>query len=92
MKLLEAATEAEEEPKDAAIAALIQPAVAAVEIKSDGLREEVAEAEASLEKLNESRTEMIWLLKQVIKAEEKQKVDNNKKLPATSRIESSRQA
>lgn len=91
MKLLEAAAGDSEEPTDAAILAIIQPAAAAVEIKSDGLREQVVEAEAALEKLIESRTEMIWLLKQVIKADEKQKSDNSKK-PAAARIESSRQA
>ena len=39
--------------------------------KSDVLREQLTESEAALEKLTETRAEMIWLLKQVIKADEK---------------------
>lgn len=93
MRLLDAASAGEEnseEITDAAIAALVQPAMSAVEITSPALREKNVEAEVALEKLIETRTEMIWLLKQVIKAEEKQKVEHSKK-PA-AKIESSRQA
>lgn len=39
--------------------------------KSDLLREQLTESKAALDKLTETRSEMIWLLKQVIKAEEK---------------------
>lgn len=39
--------------------------------KSDALREKLLESEASLEKLTETRTEIVWLLKQVIKVDEK---------------------
>ena len=39
--------------------------------KSKILRETLIESEAALEKLTETRAEMIWLLKQVIKADEK---------------------
>jgi hypothetical protein len=39
--------------------------------KSDLLQEKLIESEAALEKLTETRAEMIWLLKQVIKADEK---------------------
>lgn len=39
--------------------------------KSDALRKQLLETEAALEKLTETRAELIWLLKQVIKADEK---------------------
>ena len=39
--------------------------------KSDALRNQLLESEAALEKLTETRAELIWLLKQVIKADEK---------------------
>lgn len=42
-------------------------------LKSEEKRKEVQELKRSLEKLTEQRSEMIWLLKQVIKAEEKHK-------------------
>jgi hypothetical protein len=64
---------------EASIEALVQPALSAIDIKSDSLKKELVETEAALERLNETRTEMIWLLKQVIKAEEKRKVDRNKR-------------
>lgn len=41
------------------------------EKKSDALREKLLESEAALEKLSETRTEIVWLLKQVIKIDEK---------------------
>lgn len=50
--------------------------------KKDRLRQKVGQAEASLEQLTETRTEMIWLLKQVIKAEEKRKMDLQKQKAA----------
>jgi hypothetical protein len=57
--------------------------------KKDRLQQKVGQAEASLEQLTETRTEMIWLLKQVIKAEEKRKMDLKQKAaqekPAGSR-------
>jgi chromosome segregation ATPase len=65
---------------EASIEALVQPALAAIDIKSDGLKNELVETEAALERLNETRTEMIWLLKQVIKAEEKRKVDHKRSI------------
>lgn len=71
---------------------LDQPGGSAVQVKSEILRDQVVEAEAAFEKLTESRTEMIWLLKQVIKAEEKQKADGNKKPPAQILVQASRQA
>jgi hypothetical protein len=52
--------------------------------KSDEIRKKIQETEATLEKLTETRTEMIWLLKQVIKAEEKRKIDLNKKAMTTT--------
>lgn len=42
-------------------------------LESDGLKTELEDLKGKVESLNESKTEMIWLLKQVIKAEEKQK-------------------
>ena len=47
--------------------------------RKDQLQQKIGQAEASLEQLTETRTEMIWLLKQVIKAEEKRKMDLQKK-------------
>jgi hypothetical protein len=64
---------------ETSIEALVQPALSAIDIKSDSLKKELVETEAALERLNETRTEMIWLLKQVIKAEEKRKVGHNKR-------------
>jgi hypothetical protein len=72
--LEEAASRSDEtEEDDGAIAAIYQPAVEAIEIKSDGLQTACQEAEEALEKLNESRTDMIWLLKEAIKVETKDK-------------------
>ena len=39
--------------------------------KTDALREKLLEAEATLEKLTETRTEIVWLLKQVIQVDMK---------------------
>jgi hypothetical protein len=46
--------------------------------KIEEKRTELAELEANLVTLTDSRSEMIWLLKQVIKAEEKQKIKIDK--------------
>jgi uncharacterized coiled-coil protein SlyX len=55
-----------------------------LEKRNDILSKKLAESEATLEKLTETRAEMIWLLKQVIKAEEKRKIDTNKKTAVAS--------
>ncbi len=45
----------------------------AVNEETGRLKQELADAKAEIEEMNEHKSEMIWLLKQVIKAEEKQK-------------------
>lgn len=40
---------------------------------TERLKQELADTKAEIEEMNERKSEMIWLLKQVIKAEEKQK-------------------
>ena len=73
LKLLEEAVHTQEKPRDDAIAALIEPAVASVEVKSDALKKKADAKAAALERLEQSRRGMINLLKEVIKAEGKQK-------------------
>lgn len=63
---------------DGAIVAMYQPALESIEIKSDGLKVAYEEAEAHLEQLNESRADMIWLLKQAIQMEAKAKLKKMK--------------
>jgi hypothetical protein len=77
----------EESATAAAIDAVQRPAPLVVGLenvvaKKDRLQQKVGQAEASLEHLTETRTEMIWLLKQVIKAEEKRKMDLQKQKTA----------
>jgi hypothetical protein len=74
IKLLEEMATSDETVTDGAIAAIYQPALEAIEIKSHDLQTAYQESENALEKLNESRADMIWLLKQVIKIEAKDKV------------------
>ena len=50
----------------------VQP-VAEVNEDTEKLKQELADAKAEIDEMNEHKSEMIWLLKQVIKAEEKQK-------------------
>lgn len=52
--------------------AMVQP-VAEVNEDTEKLKQELASAKAEIDEMNEHKSEMIWLLKQVIKAEEKQK-------------------
>lgn len=47
--------------------------LAEVNEDTERLKRELAETKAEIEEMNEHKSEMIWLLKQVIKAEEKQK-------------------
>jgi len=61
-------------------------------LKSDEKKKELAELEKKLDNLNENRTEMIWLLKQVIKAEEKQKAKSSDNKKPEPRITTSKQA
>lgn len=74
IKLLEEAATSEITVTDGGIAAICQSALEAIEIKSDGLKTAYQESEVALEKLNESRADMIWLLKQAIKIEAKDKI------------------
>lgn len=84
--ILEAAaketTDTTEKQSEGMVAAICQPAIDAVEIKSEKLKEVQKEREVALEKITETRSELIWLLKQVIKAEEKLKSES-KKPPVT---------
>jgi hypothetical protein len=86
IKLLEeAATRSDEtEEDDGAIAAIYKPALEAIEIKSHSLTTACQEAEVALEKLNECRADMIWLLKETIKVETKDK--DAKKLKAANAV------
>lgn len=58
--------------------------------KSEILKKEVEELKATVEKANENRTELIWLLKQIIKAEEKQRAGMANK--PNAQISASKQA
>ena len=49
------------------------------QLESDTLKDELGELKGQVDSLNEKKTEMIWLLKQVIKAEEKQKATKGDK-------------
>ena len=49
--------------------------------ESDDLKKELEEMKREVENLTENRTEMIWLLKQAIKAEEKKKKGSQDKKP-----------
>ena len=82
LKLLEDAAQAAakgddssapELPQNDVIVALIEPAVSAVEVTSDFLQKQVDAKVAAVEEMEQSRKEMINLLKEVIKAEGKQK-------------------
>lgn len=68
-----------------AIAALCQPAMDAVDnSNSERLQQVHQEKRAELEKLTEARSDLIWLLKQVIKAEESKKAELKKAETTTS--------
>ncbi len=56
---------------DTTATTVVSDATVADTKKSDTLRKKLLESEAALEKLTETRAELIWLLKQVIKADEK---------------------
>lgn len=53
-----------------------------IDLKSELIQKEIEEARSKTEKLTEMKSEMVWLLKQVIKAEMKQKM-GLKKMEAT---------
>lgn len=81
LKLLEEAAKAavkgdddsQDVPQDDVIVALIEPAVSAVEVTSDFLQKQADAKVAAVDEMEQSRREMINLLKEVIKAEGKQK-------------------
>lgn len=52
-------------------------------LKSEMIQEKIDEAKSNTEKLTEMKSEMVWLLKQVIKAEMKQKLGLKKKRQST---------
>jgi len=96
LKLLEeAASQTTQEvstthPHEDAIAALIEPAMATVEVKSEVMQNEADAKTAALQQLEQSRRGMINLLKEVIKAEGKQKAKLTP--PAKINTPSNRQA
>jgi hypothetical protein len=83
-KKLDDNDEDNDEPPSAIIAALIREAESNVEIQSEQLSQQLQEAKDQLVKLNKSKLEMIWLMKQVIKAEQKQKLMMNVHQPPTT--------
>ena len=95
LKLLEEAAsqttqEASATLQEDAIAALLEPAMATVEVKSEVMQNEADAKTAALHQLEQSRRGMINLLKEVIKAEGKQKAKLTP--PAKINTPSNRQA